>query len=315
MAKVALENPEVELVAVNDLGNIENLAYLLRYDSAYGCYDKEVKLEDGNLKIGDKEIKVFSQAEPAKLPWGELEIDVVIESTGFFKDREAAGGHLKAGAKKVIISAPTKDESIKTIVLGCNQNEIEPEDQIISMASCTTNCVAPMAKVLDDNFGIEKSLMSTIHSYTSTQNLVDGPNKKDFRRGRAAARSVIPASTGAAIAATKTLPNLKGKFDGMAYRVPTLVGSVSDMVVLLKKEVDAEAVNQAFRTASEGDLKDVMRVIEEPLVSADIVGDRHSVVVQLEQTKVVDGNLVKVVGWYDNERGYSTRLVDVAIMF
>jgi len=310
--KVALENPEVEIVAINDLGNLENLAYLLKYDSAYGVYPREIEIKDGNLIIGGKEIKVFSEKDPSKLPWGDLGIDVVAECTGFFTDRESASGHLKASAKKVIISAPTKDESIKTIVIGCNEKEITDKDNIISMASCTTNCIAPMAKVLDDNFGIEKSLMSTIHSYTSTQNLVDGPNNKDFRRGRAAAQNVVPSTTGAAIAATKTLPNLKDKFDGMAYRVPTVVGSISDLTAVLKKETTKDEIIDIFEKAAEKELKIIMQVSEEPLVSHDIVGNPHSVIVQTDLTKVIGDNLVKMVGWYDNEWGYANRLVELA---
>lgn len=315
VAKIALESSDVELVAINDLGDINCLAYLLKYDTAYGVYKKDVEVQEENLIVGGKEVKVLSQPEPAKLPWGELGIDVVIESTGIFKDRETVKGHLLAGAKKVIISAPVKDDSIKTIVIGCNENDITSEDDILSMASCTTNCVAPMAKVLDDTFGIEKSLMSTIHSYTSTQSLVDGPSKKDVRRGRAAAQNIVPSTTGAAIAATKTLPNLVDKFDGMAYRVPTLVGSASDMVAVLKKQVTVEEVNNAFEKAADGELKDILQVTEEPLVSHDIVQSPYSVILQKDLTKVVDGNLIKIVGWYDNEWGYSSRIVELATIF
>lgn len=310
--KIALESPEIEVVAINDLGDIESLAYLLKYDTAFGVYPKEVQAEEGKLIVDDKEITVLSEKDPANLPWGEMDVDVVFECTGIFKDRESAKGHLVAGAKKVLISAPVKDDTIKMIVLGCNDSEVSPEDDIISMASCTTNCVAPMMKVLEDSFGVEKSLMSTIHSYTSTQNLIDGPAKKDVRRGRAAAHNIVPSSTGAAIAAAKVVPSLDGKFDGMAYRVPTIDGSVSDVVAVLKKDVTEDEVNKSFRDAADDNLKGIMDVTEEPLVSHDIIGNPHSVTIQAEQTKVISGNMVKVVGWYDNEWGYSSRLVDLA---
>lgn len=310
--KIALENPNMEVVAINDLGDIDSLAYLLKYDTAFGVYSKDVQAEEGKLIVDEKEIAVLSEKDPVNLPWGEMGVDVVFECTGIFKDRESAKGHLVAGAKKVLISAPVKDETIKMIVLGCNDKEISSEDDIISMASCTTNCVAPMMRVLEDSFGVEKSLMSTIHSYTSTQNLVDGPAKKDVRRGRAAAHNIVPSSTGAAIAAAEVVPALKGKFDGMAYRVPTIDGSVSDVVVVLKKDVTEDEVNKSFRDAADGDLKGIMDVTEEPLVSHDIIGNPYSVTIQAEQTKVTSGNMIKVVGWYDNEWGYSNRLVDLA---
>jgi len=312
--KIALENPEIEVVAINDLGDLENLAYLLKYDSVFGNYSNSVEVKDGNLLVGGQEVKVFSEKNPENLPWGELSIDVVLECTGVFTDFEGAEKHLKAGARKVLISAPTKDDKIKTIVLGCNEKEITAQDSVLSMASCTTNCIAPMIKVLEENFGVEKSLMSTIHSYTSTQNLVDGPAKKDFRRGRAAAENIAPSTTGAAIAATKTLPSLEGKFDGMAFRVPTPAGSISDIVVLLKKTATAEEINAAFQKAEENELKGILKTTKEQLVSSDIVGDPSSCIVQLDLTKVIDGNLAKVVGWYDNEWGYSNRLVELAEM-
>ncbi len=318
--KIALEKEGVEVVAINDLGDINTLAYLLKYDTAYGVYNKEISVkelpEEGyNLLIIDRqEIRVYANREPEKLPWGELGVDVVLECTGFFRDREGANGHLKAGAKKVVISAPTKDETIKTIARGVNDGTITPEDDILSNASCTTNCIAPVMKVLEDAFGVEKSLMSTIHSYTSTQNLVDGASKKDPRRGRAAAQNVVPASTGAAIATAKTLPELESRFDGMAFRVPTLVGSISDVVAVLKKDVTVEEVNQACREFSQTDLQGILEVTDEPLVTHDIVGNPHSSIVQSDLTKVVDGNLVKVVAWYDNEWGYSNRLVELGML-
>lgn len=313
--KVALENPALDIVAINDLGELENLAYLLRYDTVYGVYDKEVKVSEGELQVGDKKIKVLSKREPANLPWEDLGVETVLECTGVFKDREGAKGHLEAGAKRVLISAPTKDESVPTIVPGVNEQEITKEDDIVSMASCTTNCTAPMMKVLEDNFGVEKSLMSTIHSYTATQVVIDGPSKKDMRYGRAAAQNIIPASTGAAIAVTKTIESLKGKFDGMAFRVPTPVGSISDVVAVLKKEATEKEINEAMEKAASGELKGIMQVTDEPIVSHDIVGNPHSVIVQKELTKVIGGNLAKVVGWYDNEWGYSTRLAELVERF
>ncbi|MFC1608660.1 type I glyceraldehyde-3-phosphate dehydrogenase [Patescibacteria group bacterium] len=310
--KVALEREGVEIVAINDLSDIENLAYLLKYDTAYGTYSKDVEVKDGKLVIDGKEILVFSEPEPKNLPWGDLDIDVVLECTGFFTDREKASGHTEAGAKEVVISAPAKDDSIKTIVMGVNESEVTADDHIISNASCTTNCLAPIMKVLDDAFGVEKSLMSTIHSYTSTQALIDGISKKDPRRGRAAAQNIIPASTGAAVATTKTIPHLEGNFDGMAFRVPIMVGSVSDVTIVLKKDVTVEDVNGVLESAAAGDLKGIIKTTDEPLVSHDILGDPNSCIVQTDLTKVVGGNLIKVVGWYDNEWGYSERLVEMA---
>ena len=315
--KIMLEKPTVEVVAINDLGDINNLAYLLKYDTAYGVYNKNIEVEElkdkeyNLLKIDDISVKVYANREPEKLPWKKLDVDVVLECTGFFKDRDSASGHLKAGAKKVVISAPTKDESIKMIVLGVDEKTITMEDDILSNASCTTNCIAPVMKVLDDNFGVEKSLMSTIHSYTSTQNLVDGAHK-DFRRGRAAAQNVVPTSTGAAIATTKTLPQLQGKFDGMAFRVPTLDGSITDVVALLKNDVTENEINEALSRAAAKEMKGIIQTTSEPLVLRDIIGNPHSSIIQTDLTKVVDGNLVKIITWYDNEWGYSNRLVELA---
>ena len=318
--KIMLEKADIEAVAINDLGDINNLAYLLKYDTAYGIYKKNIEVkeldnEDYNLLIVDnQEIKVFSNKEPKKLPWGELGVDVVLECTGFFKDEESVGGHLEAGAKKVIISASTKDKNIKMIVLGVDEDSLMPEDKIVSNASCTTNCIAPMMKVLDDNFGVAKSLMSTIHSYTSTQSLVDGSHKKDPRRGRAAAQNVVPTTTGAVSATVKVLPQLEGKFNGMAYRIPTLVGSISDVVVLLKRDVTKKEVNDVFIQEASEKLKGIIQATDESLVTHDIIGNPHSAIVQTDLTQVTGGNLVKVVGWYDNEWGYSNRLVELAEM-
>lgn len=312
--KIAFENPDMEVVAINDLGELDNLAYLLKYDTAYGVYGREVKVADGALVVNGKEVKVFAEKDPAKLPWKELGVDVVFECTGVFLDREGCQKHIDAGAKKVLISAPAKDESIKTVVVGVNDQDITAEDTILSNASCTTNCIAPMMKVLDEQFGIEKSMMTTVHSYTATQLIVDGPGgKKDMRRGRAAAINTVPSTTGAAKAAALTMPQLKGKFDGMAFRVPTLVGSASDITAVLKKDTTVEELNKAFQTAAEGDMRGIIQVTDEALVSSDIVGNPHSCIIQLELTNVVGGNLVKVVGWYDNEWGYSNRLVELAL--
>lgn len=308
--KLALKKG-IEVVAINDLANVENLAYLFKYDTVHGIFKEEVTIENGNLKIAGKEIKVFSEKDPAQLPWKELDIDVVLECTGFFTTREKASAHLQAGAKKVIISAPTKDDSIRTVVMGVNEKEIQEEDNILANASCTTNSLAPIMKLLDEKLGVEKSIMSTIHSYTSTQALVDRPDKKDLRRGRSAAENIVPTSTGAAIATTLVLPQLKGNFDGMALRVPTPVGSISDITCLLKKDTTQEEINTIFQKASQEELKGILSFSQEPLVSSDIVGNPHSVIVQGDLTKVVGGNLVKIVGWYDNEWGYSNRLVEM----
>jgi len=311
--KLAVDNPEMEVVAINDLAPLDNLAYLLKYDTVYGVNKHSVEIKDGDLVVGGKDIKSFNEKDPSKLPWGDLNVDLVVEATGVFTDREGAEGHIQAGAKKVLITAPTKDESIKTIVLGVNDDELSSDDNVVSNASCTTNCVAPMMKVLEDKFGVEKSLMSTIHSYTATQALVDGPAKKDPRRGRAAACNVVPTSTGAAKASGLVIPELKGSFDGMAYRVPTPSGSISDVVAVLKKEVNEEEVNKAFEEAEQGSQKNILKTSSEPLVSSDILASNYSVVVQTDLTKVMGGNLVKVVGLYDNEWGYSCRVVDLAL--
>ena len=312
--KLAIENPEVDIVSVNDLAPLDNLAYLLKYDTVYGVYKHSVEVKDGDLVVSGKQVKFLNEKDPASLPWSELEIDLVVESTGVFTDREGISGHLKAGAKKVLLTAPTKDDSIKTIVCGVNDQELEADDDIISNASCTTNCVAPMMKVLEDKFGVEKSLMSTIHSYTATQALVDAPAKKDFRRGRAAACNVVPTSTGAAKAAGLVVPEIKGNFDGMAYRVPTPSGSISDVVTVLKKEVTEEEINQAFEEFENGSMQGILKTTIEPLVSSDILASNYSVVIPKDLTKVMGGNLVKVVGFYDNEWGYSCRVIDLAIL-
>lgn len=309
--KIALTKKKLEVVAINDLTDPENLAYLLRYDSVYGRYDKKVSVEKNHLVINGKKIRVFNEPDPIKLPWKQLKVDVVLECTGFFTEKEGASKHLQAGAKAVVISAPTKSEDIITVVKGVNEEQARGQ-KIISNASCTTNCVAPVMKVLEDSFGIEKSLMSTIHAYTATQSIVDGPAKKDFGRGRAAALNINPTSTGAAIAATKTIPSLIGKFDGISIRVPVACGSLTDFTCLLKKNVTVDEVNEAFiKFSKTPKMKGVLEVTEQPLVSQDIIGTTASAIVDLSFTRVVGGNLVKVLAWYDNEWAYSVRLVEI----
>lgn len=317
--KVALEHDEVEVVGINDLTTTSVLAHLLKYDSIYHRYGKKVEFDETNIIVDGKKYPVFAEKEPEKLPWGKLGVDVVIESTGRFTDSEKASAHLKAGARKVIISAPAKDEGITpTIVLGVNHDKYDGA-AIISNASCTTNCIAPVLDVLQKKFGVEKAFMSTIHSYTAEQNLVDGPppggKSNDLRRARAAAVNIIPTTTGAAISATQAIPELKGKFDGVAFRVPTPVGSLSDFTLLLKKNVTKEEVNQAFTDASNEDhYRGILEVTNEQIVLQDIVGNPASSIVDLSLTQVVDGNFVKVIAWYDNEFGYSHRLVEEVIM-
>lgn len=317
--KIALEKPELEVLGINDLTTTSVLAHLLKYDSIYGKYNRAVEFDETNIIVDGKKYPVSAEKEPTALPWGKLGVDVVIESTGRFTDSEKAGAHLKAGAKKVIISAPAKDEGVTpTIVLGVNQDKYTGQS-IISNASCTTNCITPVLDVLHRKFGVEKAFMSTIHSYTAEQNLVDGPppggKSNDLRRARAAAINIIPTTTGAAISATQAIPELKGKFDGVSFRVPTPVGSLSDFTLLLKKNVTKEEVNQAFIDASkETKYQGILEVTNEPIVLQDIVANPASSIVDLALTQVVDGNFVKVIAWYDNEFGYSNRLVEEVIM-
>jgi glyceraldehyde 3-phosphate dehydrogenase len=308
--KVAQASPEVEVVAINDLGEIENLAYLLKYDSVYGRYGQEIETKGKDLIVGGRVVRVLQEPEPAKLPWRELGVEVVIESTGIFTRREQVAQHLAAGAKKVVISAPTDDGEVSTVVMGVNDKDWG-QGEVTSNASCTTNCVSTMIAVLVNSFGVEKALLSTVHAYTATQALVDGPAKKDPRRGRAAAVNLVPSSTGAAEAVTATLPELTGKFDGVSLRVPVPVVSLSDVTAVLTKEVTGEEVNDAFRAAAANPLyKQVLAVTEEPVVSSDFIGDPHSATVDLSMTRVVGGNLVKVMAWYDNEWGYANRLIE-----
>ncbi len=303
-----IESENVEIVAINDLTATDMLAHLLKYDSAHGRFNGTVEYTENSLIVNGKEITVYAQRDPETLPWAELGIDVVIESTGFFRDAEGMGKHIKAGAKKVALSAPASGD-IKTIVLGVNDGELTAEDTMVSNASCTTNCLSPMAKVLDEKFGIESGFMCTIHAYTSDQRIQDAPHS-DKRRARAAAVNMIPTSTGAAKAVALVLPQLKGKLDGYAMRVPTITGSATDLTVTLSKEVTAEEVNAAMKEAAEGPLKGILMYTEDPIVSSDIVGDKHSCIFDAGVTSA-KGNLVKVLGWYDNEAGYSARLANL----
>nr|MBP7323075.1 type I glyceraldehyde-3-phosphate dehydrogenase [Deltaproteobacteria bacterium] len=309
--RVGLENPEVEFVAINDITDAATLAYLLKYDSVHGVFNKDVKAVDGGIQVENKTIRIMAEKDPAQLPWKDLGVDIVMECTGLFRDRDKAAKHLSAGAKKVIISAPGKGPDI-TMVLGVNDDMYDPANHhIISNASCTTNCLAPVAKVLLENFGIQKGLMTTIHSYTNDQRILDLPHK-DLRRARAAALSMIPTTTGAATAVSLVLPALKGKLDGLAIRVPTPNVSLVDLVATVEKETTAEAVNAALKKASETTLKGILLFSEAPLVSIDFNGNRYSSIVDAENTTVIGGNMAKVLSWYDNEMGYSARMVDLA---
>ncbi|WP_044893554.1 type I glyceraldehyde-3-phosphate dehydrogenase [Bacillus alveayuensis] len=309
--RAALKNPEVEVVAVNDLTDANMLAHLLQYDSVHGKLDAEVSVNGNNLVVNGKEIKVLSERDPAQLGWGDLGVEIVVESTGRFTNRSDAAKHLEAGAKKVIISAPAKEEDI-TIVMGVNHDQYDAaKHHVISNASCTTNCLAPFAKVLNERFGIKRGMMTTVHSYTNDQQILDLPHK-DYRRARAAAESIIPTTTGAAKAVALVLPDLKGKLNGMAMRVPTPNVSIVDLVAELEKDVTVEEVNAALKEAAEGELKGILAYSEEPLVSRDYNGDTHSSTVDGLSTMVMENRMVKVVSWYDNETGYSYRVVDLA---
>ena len=304
-------NTDINIVAINDPTDNKTLAHLLKYDSCYGILDKQVGYDDDNLIVDGVEYKVFSEKDPIGLPWGELGIDIVIESTGFFRTRELAQKHIKAGAKRVVISAPAKSDDIKDIILSVNEDSIEKSDEILSMASCTSNCLAPVTEVIKNKFGIQKAVMSTIHSYTSDQRLVDGSHK-DLRRARAAAVNIVPTTTGAAIAVAKAIPEIKGKFDGMSFRVPTPVVSLCDIVFLVGQKVSEEEINQALKEASESKkYNKIISVTKEFLVSSDFIGNPASSIVDLSLTKVIDGDLVKIISWYDNECGYSNRLLDL----
>ncbi|HHY59363.1 MAG TPA: ArsJ-associated glyceraldehyde-3-phosphate dehydrogenase [Clostridia bacterium] len=310
--RAAAKHPEIDVVAINDLTSAETNAHLLKYDSVHGTWDAEVKAVDGAIEVNGKQVKVLAEKDPAQLPWKDLGVDVVVESTGLFTDANKAKAHLEAGAKKVIISAPAKNEDI-TIVLGVNEDKYDPaHHHIISNASCTTNCLAPVAKVLHERFGIKKGLMTTVHAYTNDQRILDQAHK-DLRRARAAGMSIIPTTTGAAKAVALVLPELKGKLNGFAMRVPTPNVSVVDLVAELEKETTVEEVNQALKEAAEGSLKNILGFSELPLVSSDFNGDPRSSIVDALSTMVMEGNMVKVIAWYDNEWGYSNRVAELIV--
>ncbi|MEI7620304.1 MAG: type I glyceraldehyde-3-phosphate dehydrogenase [Candidatus Falkowbacteria bacterium] len=316
--KIILEkHKNVRVVAINDLTDTKTLAHLLKYDSCYGIYDAKIDFDAKHLIVKGQKIPVLAEKDPALLPWKKLDVDVVLECTGRLTNKEGLSFHLEAGAKKVILSAPAKgkEDKVKTVVIGVNEDKITKTDKMLSCASCTTNCLAPVSDIIRQYFGIKKAIMTTIHSYTAYQNLVDGPHK-DLRRARAAALNMVPTTTGAALSVTETIPSLKNKFDGLAVRVPTPVGSLCDIVFVTKKKVSVEKVTEVFKkVAKMNRYAGIIQDSEEPLVSIDIVGNPYSAIVDLPMTKVVDGDLLKVTAWYDNEWGYSNRLVDLAIMF
>lgn len=313
--KIAFERPGIEIAAINDISDPSTLAHLLKHDSIYGVYNRNVSIQDNMLSIDDKTVKILSERSPAKLPWGELGIDVVIESTGLFRTAQSERGgykdHIKAGAAKVILTVPAKDDIDKTIVLGVNDDAIDPESTAFSNASCTTNCLAPLVKVLHKHFGIKQGFMTTVHSYTNDQVILDLPHA-DLRRARAASLNIIPTVTGAAAAIGKVIPDLAGKVNGMAMRVPTPTGSVVDFVANLREEADVHAINEAFRIEAEGKLKGILEYSDAPLVSSDIRGNSHSSIFDSLATMVAEKGFIKVISWYDNEFGYSTRVVDLA---
>lgn len=307
--RAAAEQGGIEVKAINDLTDAKTLAHLLKYDSTHGRFAGDITVDGDSLIVNGKAIRILAERNPADLPWGDLGVDIVLESTGFFTKADGARAHIGAGAKKVVISAPAKGEDI-TVVMGVNDDALQADHTIISNASCTTNCLAPMAKVLHENFGIVKGMMNTIHSYTGDQRLLDAPHR-DMRRARSAALSMIPTTTGAAVAVGKVLPALNGKLDGLSIRVPTPDGSLTDFTVVLDKDVSAAEVNAAFKTAAAGSLSGILEYSEDPLVLADIVGNAHSCVFDALSTNVLEGNMVKILGWYDNEWGYSNRCVDL----
>lgn len=313
--KILLGRHDVQVVGINDITDAKTLAHLLKYDSSYGTYDKKVSAKDNAILINTREIPVFAEKDPAKLPWKALGADVVIESTGFFTKPEDARAHIKAGAKKVVISAPAKGEGAKTVVLGVNEEVVDKDDVILSNASCTTNCIAPIMKILEDEFGIEKAMMTTVHSYTGSQRILDAP-AKDLREARSAAENIVPTSTGASKAAALTIPSLKDKFNGLSVRVPTPVVSLSDITAVIKRDTTKEELASLFKKiAKEPYYEGIVGVTDEELVSSDFIGDPHSCIVDLPLIDVVGGNMIKVVAWYDNEWGYSNRLVELAVDF
>ncbi len=313
--KILLERHDTQVVAINDITDAKTLAHLLKHDSSYGTYDKKVVAKENAIMVNTREIPVFAEKDPAKLPWGELGVDVVIESTGFFTNPKDARAHIKAGAKKVVISAPAKGEGAKTVVLGVNEDVVEDDDVIISNASCTTNCIAPIMKVLEDEVGIEKAMMTTVHSYTGSQRILDAP-AKDLREARSAAENIVPTSTGASKAAALTIPSLKGKFNGLSVRVPTPVVSLSDITAIVRRDITKEELQNLFKKAAkEPYYQGIIGITDEELVSSDFIGDPHSCIVDLPLIDVVGGNMIKIVAWYDNEWGYSNRLVELAVDF
>ncbi len=309
--KIAWEREDLEVVAINDLTDNKTLAYLLKNDSNYGTYQYDVTSDENGIIVDGRPVKVLAERDPAALPWADLEVDIVIESTGFFTDIDGASKHVQAGAKRVVISGPTKSEGVDTIVLGANDEAVEGSTTVLSNASCTTNSLGAVMAILDSKFGVEKSLLTTVHSYTASQALQDAP-KKDPREGRNAAENIVPTSTGAAVAVTKALPGLAGKFDGISMRVPTPVVSISDVTALLSRDVTVEEINDTFKEAAADPFyQGILAATDEPLVSRDYIGNSHSGTVDLPLTRVVGGNLVKVCVWYDNEWGYSNRLVEL----
>ncbi len=313
--KILLERRDVQVVAINDPNDITSLAHLLKHDSNYGIYDKKIGTTKNSIFVNSREIKVYGEKDPVLLPWKRLGVDVVLECSGHFTKPEAAAAHLTAGAKRVIISAPAKGEGAKTVVLGVNEEVIEATDKIISNASCTTNCIAPIMKVLEDHIGIEKAMMSTVHSYTNSQRILDSP-AKDLREARTAAANIIPTTTGASKAAALTIPSLKGKFTGLSIRVPTPVVSLADITAVTKRNTTKEELIKLFKKVSKDPYYNgIIGVTEEELVSSDFIGDPRSCIVDLPLIDVVEGNLIKVVAWYDNEWGYSNRLVEMAVDF
>jgi glyceraldehyde 3-phosphate dehydrogenase len=310
--KIAFERPDLEIVAINDLTDTKTLAHLLRHDTSYGTYQHDVKAEENAIIVDGKKIMVLAEKDPAALPWGAHSIDVVIESTGFFTKHDQLQMHIQAGARRVVLSAPEKDDTYgDTFVIGVNDQDLKPEHQIVSNASCTTNCITPVAAVIESHFGIQKAMMSTVHSYTASQRLQDAP-AKDLREARAAAENIVPTSTGASIAAAKALPALEGIFGGLSIRVPTPVVSMADFTFLTKKDVTPEQVNEVFTKASKTPYyQGILDVTEEELVSSDFKGNSHSAIIDLKLTAVVGGNMLKVIAWYDNEWGYSNRLVEI----
>jgi glyceraldehyde 3-phosphate dehydrogenase len=309
--KVAINRDDIEVIAINDLTDTKTLAHLLKYDSTYGTYDHEVSYDDENVIVDGQKFRVLSEKDPINLPWKDLGVDVVIESTGFFVEPDKARAHIDAGASKVVISAPAKGDGADTIVLGANDDAIADASEIVSNASCTTNCIAPVMAVLESHFGVEKAMMTTVHSYTASQRLLDAP-AKDLREARSAAESIVPTTTGASKAAALTVPALKGKFDGLSIRVPTPVVSLADITAVIKRETTIEEINEVLKKAAkEPYYQGILDVTEEELVSSDFIGNAHSSIVDLNLTNVVEGNLIKVVAWYDNEWGYSNRLVEM----